>query len=82
MLLVIDVGNTNIVIGVYRGDSLLQNWRIRTERNATEDEFHVLVSGLFARENFSFKDIRKTVISCVVPPVVTVLEDFCRKYLK
>lgn len=81
MLLVIDVGNTNIVIGVYQGDALIQSWRVRTERNTTEDEFHVLASGLFSRENLSFKDIRKIVISCVVPPVVTVLEDFCRKYL-
>jgi type III pantothenate kinase len=81
MLLVIDVGNTNIVIGVYRGDALIQSWRVRTERNTTEDEFHVLASGLFNRENLSFKDFRKIVISCVVPPVVTVLEDFCRKYI-
>lgn len=82
MLLVIDVGNTNIVMGVYQGDTLVQNWRIRTERNTTEDEFHVLAAGLFAREQLAFKNIRKTVISCVVPPVVTVLEAFCRKYLR
>jgi len=82
MLLVIDVGNTNTVIGVYRKDALIQNWRVRTERNTTEDEFHVLAAGLFARERLKFEEIRKTVISCVVPPVVTVLEAFCRKYLK
>ena len=82
MLLVIDVGNTNIVIGIYQDDALIQSWRIRTERNTTEDEFHVLVSGLFSRENLAFGDIRKTVISCVVPPLVTILEAFCCKYLK
>ena len=49
MLLVIDVGNTNIVLGVFDGDQLKYDWRIHTERNTTEDEFSFLVSGLFHR---------------------------------
>ncbi len=47
MLLVIDVGNTNIVLGVYHEQTLLKDWRIRTERNITEDEFHILAYNLF-----------------------------------
>ena len=82
MLLLIDIGNTNSVIGVYRGETLVQSWRVRTERNTTEDELHVLAAGLFSCEQLSFVDIRKTVISCVVPPLVTVLDAFCRKYLR
>jgi len=81
MLLVIDVGNTNIVMGVFDGDVLKYDWRIRTERNTTEDEFSFLVSGLFARSGISFQEIQKTVISCVVPPMVTILDKFGRKYL-
>ena len=49
LLLVIDVGNTNIVMGVYDGDRLINHWRVRTERNMTEDEFHLLATGLFER---------------------------------
>ena len=81
MLFVIDVGNTNIVMGVFDGDKLARHWRIRTERNTTEDEFQVLAAGLFGRSGITFKAIEKTVISCVVPPMVTILDAFGRKYL-
>jgi type III pantothenate kinase len=81
MLLVIDIGNTNIVMGVFKDDALVRNWRLRTERNATEDEFKLLVGGLFANSGFCLEDIEKCVISCVVPPLVTILDTFCQKYL-
>ena len=81
MLLVIDVGNTNTVIGVFKKDNLVTNWRIRTERRTTGDEFSVLASGLFKGSDIQFKDIQRTIISCVVPPVVGVYDAFCRKYL-
>ncbi len=80
MLLVIDVGNTNIVLGVYRGEHLIIDWRIRTERNTTEDEFNLLISGLFASQGIAPGQIDRTVISCVVPPMVTILDSFCRKF--
>ena len=81
MLLVIDIGNTNTVIGVYDGRHLVKDWRIRTERRTTEDEFNILASNLFSEGNISSKKIDKTIISCVVPPMVTILDSFCRKYL-
>ena len=81
MLLVIDIGNTNMVIGVYDGRHLLKDWRIRTERRTTEDEFNILASNLFSEGNISSNKINKTIISCVVPPMVTILDSFCRKYL-
>ncbi len=81
MLLVIDVGNTNTVIGVFDKEQLVKDWRIRTERNTTEDEFCFLVSGLFSYSNIDLTDIDRTVISCVVPPVVSILDSFCNKYL-
>ena len=81
MLLVIDVGNTHTVLGVYQGDQLRNDWRIHTERNTTEDEFNVLINSLFAADNIHLGDIEQTIISCVVPPMVTILDAFCRKYI-
>ncbi len=81
MLLVIDVGNTHTVIGVFEGSRLLQDWRLRTERDATEDEFNVLVNSLFAQSEIQSDRIDKTIISSVVPTVVPILDSFCRKYL-
>ena len=81
MLFVIDVGNTNIVLGVYSGKTLLKSWRVRTERNTTEDEFNILVANLFSDSGFILDDIEKTLVSCVVPPMVTILDSFCHKYL-
>jgi len=81
MLFVVDIGNTNIVMGIYDGRRLIQDWRIRTERRATEDEFNVLVSQLFAEGGIVPKNINHTIISCVVPPMVNILNAFCKKYL-
>jgi type III pantothenate kinase len=81
MLLVIDVGNTNTVMGVFDGEQLVHDWRIRTERNTTEDEFNLLTAGLFRTSELDVNRIEQTVISCVVPPMVTILDAFGRKYL-
>lgn len=81
MLLVIDVGNTNIVLGVYNGRTLIEDWRIRTERNITEDEFHILAFSLFEGSRIRPEEIDRTIVSCVVPPLVNILDAFCRKYL-
>jgi type III pantothenate kinase len=81
MLLVIDVGNTNTVMGVFDGERLVHDWRIRTERNTTEDEFNLLTTGLFRAGGLDLNRIEQTVISCVVPPMVTILDAFSRNYL-
>lgn len=82
MLLVIDVGNTNTVIGVYDNDILKHDWRIRTVRESTADEFNVLANALFMDKGVSRTDISKTVISSVVPSSVPILNAFCERYLK
>jgi type III pantothenate kinase len=82
MLLVIDVGNTNIVVGVYQGENLLHAWRLRTERDATEDEFHVMLRSLFASEGTTLEAIDGVAISCVVPPMTKNLHSFCVKHLR
>lgn len=81
MLFVIDVGNTNTVMGVYEDNRLVCDWRLRTERNTTEDEFNLIVTGLFGQRGIGPENIQKTIISSVVPPMVNILDSFCRKYL-
>lgn len=81
MLLVIDVGNTNTVIGVYDGNRLKHDWRIRTIRDSTADEFNILARALFADKGLDLAKIDKTVISSVVPSSVPILDAFCNRYL-
>jgi type III pantothenate kinase len=82
MLLVIDVGNTNTVLGVYENDELKQDWRIRTVRENTADEFNILARALFSDRGIELSAIKKTVISSVVPSSVRILNAFCERYLK
>jgi len=81
MLFVIDIGNTNTVLGVYQDEQLIHSWRVKTEQKTTEDEFHILVRNLFIFGNVKIKDILQTIASCVVPPMMGILDAFCRKYL-
>jgi len=81
MLLVIDVGNTNTVIGIFQDRQLITDWRIRTERNTTEDEFNALIVTLFTGSGIAPGAISRTIISSVVPTVVNILDAFCRRYL-
>ncbi len=81
MLLVIDVGNTNTVMGVYSGKRLASSWRVRTERDTTADEFNVLATNLFLQAGLEIEKIDRTVISSVVPPMAPILDGFCRKRL-
>ncbi len=81
MLIAIDVGNTNTVLGVYRGADLLRHWRIQTEPERTVDEFGVLLRGLFGAAAVE-PSIDGAIISCVVPPMQKMVEAVCREYLK
>lgn len=81
MILVVDIGNTNIVLGVYRGDELLHHFRLSTARQSTVDEYGVLIHNLFHMSNISFKDVEGVIISSVVPPLVQVIAEMCVKYI-
>lgn len=81
MLLVVDVGNTNTVIGIFKKDQLICDWRIRSTPRITEDEFHIVISNLFQSKQIKLTDIEKTIVSCVVPPMMKILDDYCVKYL-
>lgn len=80
LIFVFDVGNTNIVLGVYEGDVLKYHWRIETNRNRTEDEFGMTIKSLFDHAGLSFSDIDGVIISSVVPPIMFALERMCEKY--
>ncbi len=80
MLLVIDVGNTNTVLGIYDGDRLMDNWRIWTERDRTSDEYGILMRNLFASSSIPLDRIEAISISCVVPPMLNMLLELCEKY--
>jgi len=70
MLLAIDVGNTNITAGVYRGDQLAADWRIRTQLGRTTDEYGMLIRELFEYSGLRFQDVDGVAISDVVPPTM------------
>ncbi|MCD8500993.1 MAG: type III pantothenate kinase [Bacillaceae bacterium] len=80
MIFVIDVGNTNIVLGVYHKDILTHHWRMETSRQKTEDEYGMIVKQFFANEGLKLSDIKGIIISSVVPPIMYSLEQMCKKY--
>ena len=82
MLLVIDVGNTNTVLGLYDEDKLIHDWRIRTEIDHTVDEYGMLIFNLYQSSRIKteeIKEIKDIIISCVVPPMLNILEPLCTK---
>jgi type III pantothenate kinase len=81
MILVIDVGNTNIVLGIYESKKLLNFWRVKTDAEKTSDEYGMIISQLFELQGFKFQDIEAVVICSVVPPIMYTLEHMSRKYL-
>jgi type III pantothenate kinase len=80
MLLVIDVGNTNTVLGVYDGKVLVDHWRIATERGKTADEWGILFRDLFLFDHLNMRDFEGLIISSVVPPVLDMLQGMAEKY--
>ncbi|GLY12861.1 type III pantothenate kinase [Bacillus badius] len=80
LIFVLDVGNTNTVLGVYEEDELKFHWRIETSRNKTEDEYGMIVKNLFQHVGITFDQIEGIIISSVVPPIMFSLEQMCQKY--
>jgi type III pantothenate kinase len=82
MLLTLDVGNTNTVLGLYRltTDELVTHWRISTLRTQTADEYGVLFLNLFAMRKIEATEISSIIISSVVPPLETTLRQVCERY--
>lgn len=80
MLMVMDVGNTNVALGVYSHDKLLTSWRLATDRNKTADEIGIMVLDLFRYSKVSNREIKGIILSSVVPNVMRALEEMCKKY--
>jgi type III pantothenate kinase len=80
MLLVMDVGNTNTVLGVFRGSQLLAHWRLTTARDQTGDEYGILTRDLFTLAALEPQEIDGVIISSVVPPLNARLAEMAEKY--
>jgi len=80
MLFCIDIGNTNIVLGVTNRENILNHWRIRTEKEVTADELGVLIGNLFKSSDIGMGQIDHIILSCVVPPMLNTMEEFARRY--
>ena len=81
MLLCIDIGNTNIKLGLYRGDDLVSRWRIFTDPAKLADEYGVMLLSLFASENIDKKEIDGCVISSVVPDLTIAFSELINRHL-
>lgn len=80
MLMVLDVGNTNTVLGVYAGEELINHWRLKTERERTADEYGILIRTLFDLGNMADGTITGIVVSSVVPPTRPAIEEMALRY--
>ncbi len=78
MLLALDVGNTTIAVGLFRGTELLKSWKIKTDRDKTSDEYGVLLLDLFRASDFRPEKVGAAIISSVVPPLTPVFQDIVR----
>jgi type III pantothenate kinase len=82
MLLAIDVGNTNIVLGVFNGDRLTESWRLATLRERTADEIGILVTHLFEHSGADISMIDGVILSSVVPPLTRPMEEMSERYFR
>ncbi len=80
MLLVVDVGNTHTVLGVYEGEKLVHHWRVWTDREKTSDEYGVMIRNLYDGSHFSSREVDAIIISSVVPPLTPTIVELCVRY--
>lgn len=82
MILAIDVGNTNLKIGVFNGKKLIASWRLSTKSSRTSDEYGMVLYDLLSQENLSFKDIDFCVVASVAPTLNYTIEHMCKYYME
>ncbi len=80
LLLALDVGNTNIVFGVFEDDALVNHWRVGTDKHKTADEYGIVLKSLLEHGGVAPSDIGGAVLSCVVPPLTTTLQQALADY--
>src|SRR5262245_40042072 len=81
LLLAIDLGNTNTVLGVFQGRKLLANWRLTTARDQTVDEYGILTRELLTNAGLEIGKIGGVIMSSVVPPLNATLAEMSRSYI-
>ncbi len=81
MLLALDIGNTNITMGIFEGDQLKGTWRLATDPRRMADEYGLMISNLLPMKGTALKDVRQAALCSVVPPLTTAFEGMCRTYL-
>jgi type III pantothenate kinase len=79
MLFAIDIGNTNIVFGIFDGEAIRARWRVETKKQKTADEYSILIRSLLAADGLDAKNITDAIISCVVPPLQFCFEQVSQK---
>jgi len=82
VILAADVGNTNIMLGIFRGPVLLHHWRLSTNRAATADEYGMMLHNLFQYAGLRMEAVEGIILSSVVPPLMRTLEQLCRQYFR
>ncbi|WP_297436266.1 type III pantothenate kinase [uncultured Clostridium sp.] len=82
MILLIDAGNTNIVLGISKNDDYIASWRISTDAKKTSDEYAIQVTQLFNQSNLNTNDVEGIIISSVVPNIMHSIENMVRKCFK
>jgi type III pantothenate kinase len=80
MVLVVDIGNTNIVIGVYDGNELVGNWRLVTRDEKTSDEYGISILSLLSYNDINHNNINSAIVSSVVPNVMHSFENALKKF--
>jgi type III pantothenate kinase len=80
MLLAIDIGNTEITLGVFEGEELRARWRLATRIHRVADEYAVLLMNLLQHQSLKLKDIKEIATCCVVPPLLSTIADMCQRY--
>jgi len=82
MLLAIDISNTSIKVGIFADEKIIANWRVATERHKLVEDYAILFLNLLRVNNLSLNEITGVVMSCVVPPLRPVFEQFVSQYLQ
>ena len=80
MLLAFDVGNTNIVLGVFKDGEMVTNWRLETDNRKSADEYGMVIHQLFQYENLDVNEVEDVIISTVVPSILYTLQHLSQKY--
>ena len=80
MLLSIDIGNTNIILGMFKDDELRATWRIATDIDRMPDEYAVILLSLLRQQGLDAPDVTKVAICSVVPPLTAIFEELCQRY--